>query len=68
MNSLQEASFAELNALLQCLDHYDKSGEPHGGEWRALVFAELRRRFAVLEENTKIMESARAARDAAAKG
>ena len=68
MNTLQEASFQELAALLECIVHYEKGGAPHGAEWRELVFAELRRRFAVMEENTKIMEAARAARDAASRG
>jgi hypothetical protein len=68
MNSLQDASFQDLNAILQCLEHYDKSGAPHAAEWREAVFAELRRRFAQFEENAKIKEAARAARDAASSG
>ena len=63
MNSLQDASFQDLNALLQCIEHYEKSGAPHAGEWREAVFAEMRRRFAQFEENAKIREAARAARD-----
>ena len=68
MNSLQDASFQDLHAILQCLDQYDKSGAPHAAEWREAVFAEMRRRFAQFEENGKIKDAARAARDAASAG
>jgi len=46
MNSLQDASFQDLNAILQCVEHYEKSGAPQAGEWRESVFVEMRRRFA----------------------
>jgi hypothetical protein len=68
MNSLQDASFPDLNAILQCLDHYDKSGAPHAAEWREAVFAEMRRRFAQFDANAKIKEAARTARDASPAG
>jgi len=68
MNSLQDASFQDLHAILQCLDQYDKSGAPHAAEWREAVFAEMRRRFAQFDENAKIRETGRAARDATPAG
>ena len=64
MNSLQEASFNELHALLKCLELYDKSGRDDAARWRETVFAEMRRRFAELEENARTTAAARAARDA----
>jgi hypothetical protein len=67
MNSLQEASFNELHALLKCLEHYDKSGRDDAARWRETVFAEMRRRFAALDENTRATDAARAAREAAEK-
>ena len=65
MNSLKDLPFQELHALLACLEHYDKSGRDEAAQWREAVFAEIRRRFVVLDESTKTMEAARAARDAA---
>ena len=65
MNTMSDLSFSELNALLQCIDQYDKSGAPHAGEWRESVFTELRRRFAQFDEAKKTMDAARAARNQA---
>jgi hypothetical protein len=64
MNSLEDASFEELHALLKCLDHYDKSGRDDGAHWRELVFAEMRRRFAELKERTRVTDATRADRSA----
>ena len=64
MESLKDLSFQELHALLSCLEHYAKSGRDEAAQWRESVFAEIRRRFAVLDESTKTMEAARAAREA----
>ena len=62
MNSLQDASFEELHALLKCLELYDKSGRDDAARWRETVFAEMRRRFAELEQNATAMAAARTAR------
>ena len=58
MNSLQDASFEELHALLKCLELYDKSGRDDAARWRETVFAEMRRRFAELEEKTRTAQTA----------
>ena len=62
---MSELSFQELNALLECITHYEKGGAPHAGEWRESVFTELRRRFAQFDEAKKTMDAARAARSQA---
>ena len=69
MNTLHDASFPDLAALLACIDAYEReSGHDEGPRWREEVFAEMRRRFAIFDENLKMMEAARAAREAAKTG
>ena len=65
MNTLRDASFQDLEAILGCLDHLAQhGGVDDAARWRASVFAEMRRRFDAMDENMKAMEAARAARDA----
>ena len=62
--TLSELAPSELLALSALVDQCAAAdgGGADPARWRSLVLADVARRFAAIEESTRIMEEARAAR------
>lgn len=63
--TLSELTATDLLSLSTLLDQYQAAkGGADSARWRELVHAEVARRFARVEEATRLMDEARAARGA----